>query len=284
MTDAEQLEELIAGTVTIPTIPQTLFEINHIVNDPDGSAAEAAEVVAQDPAIASKVLRLANSSIYALRVPVSDIQHAVCILGLKILKNLVVQATILEQFRGKQSVSTGLNAAWLWDHSIKAATAARLIVKESPVDFGMELEEAYTGGLLHDIGKILLLTENEHGFAEAVRRSLTRQQPLFLAEKEVFGFSHADVGAVLTARWNMSERLCTAIQRHHEASEDPEEWRVATLLHIANALAHHAAAQPSPYHAIKELDEEFFDTLHWTEETAEAAVRQVRQASLADMT
>ncbi|MCA8971719.1 MAG: HDOD domain-containing protein [Planctomycetes bacterium] len=254
MTQTERLDELISSTVTIPTIPSTLAEIQKIVNDPDGSAAEAAEVIVKDPAIASKVLRLANSSIYALRVPVSDIQHAVCILGLKILKNLVVQATVLENFQGRGGEA--LSANWLWDHSLKTARAARGLAGLIPDDPGIELEEAYTAGLLHDIGKVLLMEAEGDSFLRAVTLSRLKKVPLYESEMDIFGFTHASVGSVLAERWNMSATLCTAIGKHHDADLDPKVDGAAFLLQFANTMAHSVSSNALCYHTDADIDEE----------------------------
>ncbi len=88
ITTTAELEDLIDSTVNIPTIPSTLLEINKVVSSPEGSAKEAASVIERDPAISAKVLRLVNSSIYALKNPVSSISLACSIVGLKVIKNI----------------------------------------------------------------------------------------------------------------------------------------------------------------------------------------------------
>jgi len=258
MDKTERLDELISSTVTIPTIPTTLAEIQRIVNDPDGSAAEAAEVIVKDPAIASKVLRLANSSIYALRVPVSDIQHAVCILGLKILKNLVVQATVLENFQGRGGEA--LSANWLWDHSLKTARAARGLAGLVPKDPGIELEEAYSAGLLHDVGKVLLMEAEGDRYLRAVTLSRLKKIPLYKSEFDIFGFTHADVGCHLADRWNMSAVLCAAIGQHHDEDLDIETNPAAYLLQFANSMAHNVASGVLSYHTDADIDEEILES------------------------
>src|SRR5690606_6319850 len=125
ITTTAELEDLIDGTVSIPTIPTVLTEITAIVNSADGSAKDAALVIEKDPAIATRALRLVNSSFYGLKNPVSNINLACSILGLKVIKNLVVQATVLQTFSTDQTCS-GFDADWLWDHSFKTAVACRM--------------------------------------------------------------------------------------------------------------------------------------------------------------
>jgi len=274
----EELEDLIDQTVTIPTVPTTLLEIDGIVNDPDGSAAAAAEVVAKDPAIATKVLRLANSSIYALKHSVTDIGHAVSILGLKVLKNLVVQATVLDTFQGDQYGSI-FDAPWLWDHSVKAGCAAREIAIHAPIEFPLDPEEAYTAGLLHDVGKILLFENARSDYLKAIESSEKKKLPIFATEREVFGFSHAHVGAVLAKKWKLGEILCSAIRHHHMPSKDPNEWAVGCLVHAANGIAHEAAERKASYIG-HELRPEAKSLLKLSAETLEMITEKTAEASL----
>ena len=202
----QELGEQIEQTVTIPTVPTTLFEIDKIVNDPDGSAAAAAEVIAKDPAIASKVLRLANSSIYGLKSQVCDIPHAVSILGLRVLRNLVVQATILEEFGDKGEGVDGFDLDHLWDHSVKVGVAAKQLARMSPVDFDLDEEVAYTAGLLHDIGKILLI-ENA---PETVQRRRCRSRAIVVCTYSTPSTRSSTTRMPRSARSSPRPGACTA--------------------------------------------------------------------------
>ena len=281
MPASQQLEDLVSSTVTIPTIPRTLLEINSVIADPDGSAAEAAEIVAQDPAIASKCLRLANSSVYALKSPVSDIQHAVCLLGLKILRNLVVQATVLDQFSSKGDPRF---SQWLWDHSLKAAHAARGIIRFSPIDFGLDPEEAYTAGLLHDIGKVLLMTALPDRFTTITKESLEHDRPLDELEQAALGFTHADAGALLAQQWNMGETLCRAIELHHSdaPTDDEEAWSISALIRLANGMAHLASEDDPVYFSNSVLyADDVKDLLQISPDAYESLLEDVREATFA---
>ncbi|MBM4061691.1 MAG: HDOD domain-containing protein, partial [Planctomycetes bacterium] len=209
-----ELEELVDGTVSIPTIPTVLAEITEIFHCPDGSAKQAAAIIEKDPAIATRVLRLVNSPFYGLRNPVSNINLACSILGLKAIKNLVVQATVLQTFGGAPEVR-GFDPGWLWDHSCKSAVACRLIAEHSPAAAGMGRDDAYTCGLIHDVGKLILLESQQDRFAEALRLSAARRLPLARAEGEVFGFNHAHVGGLLANRWKLAAAVQAAVMYHH---------------------------------------------------------------------
>ena len=255
-TSLAAIEELIDSTVSIPTVPTTLMEINRIFSDPNGSARDAANVITKDPAIATQVLRIANSSFYGLRNPVNSIQLAVSILGLRVLKNMVVQATVLKDLSGG-SEANGFSANWLWDHSFKVACATRELVAFMGKDSMLEKDEAYTCGLLHDVGKVILLKEQRDRFVEALKASQDRKAELHTTEREVFGFSHAHVGAVLAKRWKLSDKIITAVLCHHPQPEIPEQPPLGRLVGLANRFAHRVAAGTGGYHAAPATDQEF---------------------------
>lgn len=245
-TTSAELEELIDSTVNIPTIPTTLVEINRVVTSPDGSAKDAAEVIARDPAIAAKVLRLVNSSVYALRNPVSSIGLACSILGLKTIRNVVVQATVLQTFARLPEIQD-FDTAGLWDHSFKAAAAARLLTTHTKAEVGLDKDEAYTSGLVHDVGKMILLQSQTQNFALALRTSRREGLPLAKAEAALFGFSHAHVAGLLARRWHLSAGLQAAVMYHHSPGAEAEEWVKGFLVHAANTLAHQAAARQASW-------------------------------------
>lgn len=236
-----ELEELIDGTVAIPTIPTVLTEITNIFNSPDGSAKQAGAVIEKDPAIATRVLRLVNSSFYGLKNPVSNINLACSILGLKVIKNLVVQATVIQTFGGTRDVGD-FDAQWLWDHSFKTAVACRMIAERSPVGAGLAKDDAYTCGLIHDIGKLILIDSQAERFGEALRISRETRVPLAKSEGDVFGFNHAHVGGLLANRWKLAANVQAAVMYHHSPATNAEDWARGFLVKAANTFAHQAAA------------------------------------------
>lgn len=246
ISSTSELEELVDGTVTIPTIPTILTEINAIFASPDGSAKDAARVIEKDAAIATRVLRLVNSSFYALKNPVSNINLACSIVGLKVIKNVVVQATVLQTFGGSVSIG-GFDCAWLWDHAFKTAVACRLLAERSPAAHGMAKDDAYTCGLIHDIGKLILLDSQPDRFLEALRASGAAKLPLARAEGELFGFNHAHVGGLLAQRWKLAPAVQAAVMYHHSPATTAEDWARGFLVKAANTIAHQVAATVPTY-------------------------------------
>ena len=162
-----QLQGIIDATVTIGTVPKTLAEVQRVTGDPKASTSHLAVVIRKDPVVAARVLRMANSAAYVQQENISAIDIACVVLGFRTISNLVIQATVLGRFRVTDKIG-GLDVTRLWDHSFKAAMAARFLVDVLPSRFGMDADEAYTCGLLHDLGKILLLQSQPEKFRQAL--------------------------------------------------------------------------------------------------------------------
>ncbi len=278
-TTSAELEELIDGTVSIPTIPTILAEITRIVDSPEGSAKDAAAVIEKDPAIATRLLRLVNSPFYGLRNPISSIPLACSILGLKVIKNLVVQATVLNAFGGGPSV-VGFDVNWLWDHSFKTAVACKLLAELSPANGDLQREDAYTCGLIHDVGKMILLDAQPDRFEEALLLAQKHKVPLARAEGEVFGFNHAHVGGLLAARWKLPHAVQAAVTYHHSPATNPEDWARGFLVKAANTFAHQAVHGGGGYQGDL-LDEDSMLALQLGPEAVATILEQVAQARMA---
>lgn len=278
ITTSAELEDLIDGTVNIPTIPTILTEITAIIDSPDGSAKDAAAVIEKDPAIATRALRLVNSSFYGLKNPVSNINLACSILGLKVIKNLVVQATVLQTFETEKQVGN-FDANWLWDHSFKTAVACRLLAEYSPVGEAFNKEDAYTCGLIHDIGKLILLESQTDRFQEALSLSETANIPLAKAEGEVFGFNHAHVGGLLANRWKLAPNVQAAVMYHHSPATNAEDWARGFIVKAANTYAHMAAEGNGGWTGDR-LDSDSLETLGLTAEQHEAILAMTAETSM----
>ncbi|MFN7671466.1 MAG: HDOD domain-containing protein [Planctomycetota bacterium] len=246
ITSTAELEDLVDGTVRIPTLPTVLREIQTITAASEGSAKDAAHIIETDPAIATRVLRLVNSSFYSLKNPVSSIGLACSILGLTVIKNVVEQASVLQAFGGLQT-PPGFDASWLWDHSFKTAVACRMLAQRTTIAVGLARDEAYTCGLVHDVGKLILMDSRPSDFAEALALSQRAKLPLAIAEGEVFGFNHAHVGGLLAQRWKLAATVQAGVTFHHSPATTPEDWARGFLVKAANTIAHLAASVPGGY-------------------------------------
>lgn len=234
MKSQEFSESIVEGIVTLPTIPVILSALNEAISDPESSASDIASIISRDPPTATKVLRLANSAYYGLRSKVNTINHAVTMLGFNIIRNLVLTATVFD-ISTKNNIAGLFDMEKFWRHSLGVAVAARIIARETfpkAVNLG---DEFFICGLLHDLGKIILGEHVQKKFEEALLSSRDRSIPLFEAEGDVIGCTHAQVGGVLAKRWSLSGGVIAAVGHHHIPLEAPDEHvKYAAIAHLAD--------------------------------------------------
>ena len=222
---AERLESL-------PPMPHTVAEVMQMSRAEDGSAADLAEVVCRDPALAARVLKLCNSGFYGLQREVTSIQRAVLLVGFEMTKNLVLSSFVHAVIEGDQD-AYAQTAESLWEHSFGAATACLALAKEVASDL---VDVAYTAGLIHDIGKVALASLLAERFQEVVERVRSHGQPFAEAEREVLGTDHAEVGALVAERWGLAPVLREVIRHHHDPGAETSDPRLAALVRVADAI------------------------------------------------
>ena len=236
-TKSMDILELVNKTVELPTIPEVLVRLNQVMVDPDSSCDDVANVVAKDPAIATNVLRLVNSAYFGLQVRVSAVSTAVSIMGYRMTKKVALKAAILTVFAKREEKSEHFDPALFWQHSIFTGVAARTIAKVSPKFQASDAEDLYICGLLHDIGKIILMESASERYGKVLVEAAATGRPELELEAEMLGFNHADVGSVLAIKWLLPEDLTIAIRYHHAPGQDPFHQSLSSLIHLADHLA-----------------------------------------------
>ncbi len=202
------------------------------VNDPNCGAAELKSVLESDPALSARVLRCANSSAYALRTRVSNLQLAVAYLGFKQVRNLALTATVCELFRNSEAIGS-YRRSELWRHLVAVAVCARLIAMRQRM---AAFEDAFLAGLLHDIG-IILEDQGVHDDFRRLVLTLQADRPLTAQEQGVLGFDHTELGELFARRWKFPGAVITAIRYHHAADEYAGEYEgILRCVELANVL------------------------------------------------
>jgi putative nucleotidyltransferase with HDIG domain len=221
---------------SIPTLPDALYKVNALLESPEASLKEVADMLATDAGLASRVLKLVNSAYYGLSRTVATIPLATTILGIKAIKNQVVNiayADVMSELGGRYE-----EYRILWRHALKTAAWARAIASEiSDID----IEEAFTAGLVHDVGRALSLRLKPETYGRLVTESQISGKPLIAAEEEVMGFDHMRMGAWMASRWMLPRSLLNAIRWHHEPQSvvglSRESYELARVIHIADIAA-----------------------------------------------
>ena len=229
------LEEIIMRIDELPAIPALVMKALELIDDPRSQVSQLAEVLSSDQSLTAKILKLANSAYYSFPRKISTITDAIVILGFSTLKSLVIAASTYN-FLNKEVEGYGLDEGELWKHSLSCAMTARLIAKR--VRFRSP-ETAFVAGLLHDIGKMVLNYYMKEEFEQVIKYVTENNVPFSVAEREIIGFDHAEVGSKVAEKWNFPAELVNAIRYHHEplkVENKTGKVNLVDITHLADAL------------------------------------------------
>ena len=208
------LAQLLRKIDDISTLPQIALRIMEVANNPNAGAADLKEVMECDAALSARVLRCVNSSAYAVRVRITNLQQAIAFLGLKQIRNLAMTAGVAEMFRKETRIGS-YRRSELWRHLVAVGICARMIAMRRRMQ---NFEDAFLGGLLHDIG-IILEDQYAHSAFEKILTTLNpAEETLCEAELRVLEFDHTVLGEKVTENWKFPEILRRTIRSHHHAA------------------------------------------------------------------
>ncbi len=235
----KDLTGLLDDIVTLPSAPTVLLRITKIIDNPSAAFGDIAEAISADPSISMKVLRLANSAYYGVRQRVGSLAHAISLLGLKVIKNLVLTATVFRALSSSGPEKRPLfNREQFWLHCLGTGLIARVLARSRTRESGIDPEETFAAGLLHDVGKIILEQHVHKKFEEALEKSAASGTPLHACEQEIIGLDHAVIGGKLAEKWNLPKELVRAISHHHAAAaEDPMPYGAA-MVNLADYICY----------------------------------------------
>lgn len=233
----KRYQRIIQDLGQIPTMPTIAARVMQIVNDPHSSAEDVAKFISRDVALTSKVLRLANSAFYGIPRTISSVNSAIVILGFNTIRSLVLSASVLKVFPSKPGLVSFDRKAF-WKHSFMVGIASRMVAQIYRKKRLVDLETAFSAGLLHDIGKLILEQYSNDDYLPVLKAAKEKGVPLVLAEKSLLGLTHADVSGMLVDKWQMPNELRGPIAFHHNPSEDKTSQEMAGIIHYANHLCH----------------------------------------------
>jgi putative nucleotidyltransferase with HDIG domain len=221
---AKNLEDL-------PSLPAVVMELLSSIDQQDVDISVLAKKVSHDQALTAKTLRLANSSLYGLQVKVTTIQQAITFLGFQTTRNLITAAAVTGCFADGQC--PGFDDKAFWRHSIATAACAKVLARR----MRFNQDYAFTAGLLHDIGRLVLVTSYPALYQQVLAYRATEDCAVLEAERAILGVDHVVAGVALAEHWNFSDTMKMAIQQHHDP-EAPGAGFLATIIHVANAIVH----------------------------------------------
>jgi HD-like signal output (HDOD) protein len=241
-TGPERLRRDLLALKDLPPAPPILAELAAVLDSERTSARHVADILARDPAIAARILRLANSAYFCLAQPVSDVRAACVVLGFDMIRNLAIGVTTLDVLTRR--VGAILDPEAFWRHSFAVAIAARLVAGRAGAS---SPGTAFCAGILHDIGKLVLATLAPERYARVLPEPTGAAEAPSLAEREraEFGADHARVGEWLGEMWRFPSEIREGLGRHHDSADAarPSVW--GAVIQIADRLAT-VGGHPSP--------------------------------------
>lgn len=224
-------DDIVRSLQDLPSLPAVVMELLGSIEQQDIDISVLAKKVSHDQALTAKTLRLANSSVYGLQVKVTTLSQAITFLGFQSTRNLIIAAAVTGCFPKGQCA--GFNDKAFWRHSIATAACAKVLARR--MKFNQDY--AFTAGLLHDIGRLVLVASFPALYAQAIAVRKERDCELLEAERQVLGIDHVAAGIALAGHWNFSDTMRLAIAHHHDP-EAPGAGFLATIVHVANAIVH----------------------------------------------
>ena len=236
--EQEQAKQFIINNIkNLPPLPDIVHKILTLVKDENTSVMDLCRLISYDQAISLRLLKVANSAYYGFLREITNVQHAIVILGFDEVKRLSLGIGMYNFMKGTSS-ATSLIMDEFWKHSIGCSLAARIICKKTRVEADVELDSiASTASLLHDIGKLVLDNLFSREYKIVLERAKAEKVSIVDVEKEILGFGHADVGLWLSSKWNLPPSLVFPIAYHHQVDEaDQENILQVSIVHLADIL------------------------------------------------
>lgn len=238
------LGQLLTHADALPSLPEVVHHVMTSLKDDDADVDTLVYHINTDAVIVSRLLAAANASAFGLTAHVDSARQAFMVLGENRVINIILATALINRY---DSQTTAFDARIQWRHALGVATCARALAER--IDLNREM--AFTGGLLHDIGKLLMFTAAPAAYTEVMRLCTAQEMPTLDAEKSIFGYDHAAAGGQLATAWNLPYEITEAIAAHHEPDEHGSE--LGELIHAADALSHALDLGESPENRVPDL-------------------------------
>jgi len=232
----DSLKMLVSQMSSLPSLPSLYAEIMEELQSEDSSTRKVGEIIEKDAGMTAKILQLVNSAFFGLPQNISSPAEAATFLGTDTIKSLVLSFQVFSQFDLKKVTKPFLDS--LWSHNMITGTLAKAVAKAEDQE-RIIIDSSFMAGLLHDCGKLVLVSHFPERYSEFVSRWRKDDAPIWEGEREMFGVTHAEVGAYLMGLWGLPVSIVESLAFHHWPGRSMgKHFSALTAVHIANILAH----------------------------------------------
>lgn len=250
-------EDLLKGLVQVSSLPVIYTKINEAVNNPQSSMKGISDIISDDPGLTSRLLQLVNSAFYSFPSRIETVNRALFIVGTQQLRDLALATSIMNLFKGIPEDLVNMES--FWRHSVACGLTAKILATYRRCE--MNVERFFAAGIIHDIGRLIIYKKIPETAKEMILRCKTNRELLFLVEKEVIGFDHADLGRVLVQFWNLPPSLEEVVAYHHSPREARRYPVETAVVHIADIIAHAMQFGKSGEQYIPPIDEKAWELI-----------------------
>jgi len=233
-------DDIVNTVNSLPTLPDTAIRLIELAKNENYSVAEVEGVVKSDPALAARVLKVANSPFYGFLGRISSIEHATSLLGINELKNIFVASAMANYF-AEGSQRGYLLMKRLRDHSVKTGLVARMIGEKFNES---DVSEFFLTGLIHDIGMVVFAKHAKEHYFDIVADESMETEEIIRLEKETFGANHSEAGALALENWRLPFSIVYPVLYHHEPWVDTNYPLFSMITHLADFLSHLTGEDP----------------------------------------
>ena len=234
-------EELVSRTADLVSLPDIYIRLKAVVDDPESSMADVASVVANDPALTARLLKIANSPYFGFPAKITTVARATSLLGTQQIHDLVLATTVTEAFSAIPTELVSMQD--FWSNSIRCGLLCRRLAQECNV---LDSERLFVEGLLHDVGHLIMYQGLPEASAAALLESQQQDRPLFQVERELIGCDYAQVGSALMRSWHFPPGLIESVHYQNAPARAEEFPLEVAIMHIAVRLKQHAVAEEIP--------------------------------------